>query len=674
MAEVGAVTPGVEFDFLSSVGSGVYTNLAIRGVTDRHGSASAIFINDIFVPPVRSNTSGRALPSTFDLERVEVLRGPQGTLYGQDTQGGAIRFIPREPSLTDETGFAHAEWAATERGAPIYEAGAAAGGPIAKNVLGFRVSAWYRTEGGYIDRIDPFTGALVDASADRTTSKSARAALTFVPADTSISVSPSVDYESTTARDSRSFFTYLSDPEGGELNNGSLLRQPADDAYSLVALRLTDNLAASELRSITTYFDRRGSLVVDDTESMKWGGWGNPLGPAYPSSYSDAVVTTIELTQRRFTQELQLASTDPGRPLGWVGALFYSEQRYREADRVMAKLIPKYGVPLDASDLTTTDQTQFAAFGEVTRKMGRLTTSAGLRVERDAYDSTSIAPPPFHAHDAEVLAVPRVALTYESGEHGMIYLSAAKGYAPSGVDAALPTCREPPMVYPTDTVWSYELGTKNSFLEGRAHLNASVFHTRWNNGSVATGNCLFRHMPGRARSNGFDLSAEALLWKDPDGKVDLDLSYTDARYTQTVAQGGAIIVREGDAVGTPPLVTSPWNVTASIEQRVALGDRLIGHVRAENIFHSHNPGPFYTGDPSSPFYAPGLVADPANNLLNLRLDVQDGPVEVALYLNNVLDSEPTLLQRNKGNDLSTLYYATTFRPRTVGLAGTWRFR
>jgi hypothetical protein len=112
---------------------------------------------------------------------------------------------------------------------------------------------------------------------------------------------------------------------------------------------------------------------------------------------------------------------------------------------------------------------------------------------------------------------------------------------------------------------------------------------------------------------------------------------------------------------------------APSEHRIPAGDRLRAHVRVEDIFHSRNPGPFYTSDPASPFYAPGLVADPAANLLNLRADVERGQLDVALYLNNVLDFQPTLLKRNKGNDLTTLYYATTFRPRTLGLAGTRRF-
>ncbi len=109
IADIGARTPGVAFDFFSSVGSGVYTNIIVRGVTDRHGSATGVFFDDIPLPSARSNTFGRALPPSFDLRSIEVLRGPQGTLLGADTQGGAVRFVPNQPSLTAAPGNARRE-------------------------------------------------------------------------------------------------------------------------------------------------------------------------------------------------------------------------------------------------------------------------------------------------------------------------------------------------------------------------------------------------------------------------------------------------------------------------------------------------------------------------------------------------------------------------------------
>ena len=145
---------------------------------------------------------------------------------------------------------------------------------------------------------------------------------------------------------------------------------------------------------------------------------------------------------------------------------------------------------------------------------------------------------------------------------------------------------------------------------------------------------------------------------------------------------GQPIVNEGDALGTPPLVGAPWNVLASLERNFSLRDRFALMVRAEDAFHSHNSGPFYTGIPGTPYYAPGLEGDPSTNLLNLRatlslktadLATHAERLDLSCFVTNVLDAQPTLLKRNKGVDVSTLYYATTFRPRTVGVAGTWQF-
>ena len=708
IADIGALTPGMTFDFFSTVGSGVYTNIIIRGVTDRHGSATGIFFDDIPLPAARSNTFGRALPPSFDLRSIEVLRGPQGTLLGADTQGGAVRFVPNQPSLTAYTGLARAEWATTERGEPSYEAGAAAGGPLVREALGFRFSAWRRSDGGYVNRVDPFTHAVVDGNANRDTSESVRGVLTYAPvSDSSLTITPSVNYVSSSARDSPSFFTYLSDPGAGSLNNGSLLRQPFDDRYYVGSLRIIDNTALGQLDSRTSYYDRSGNLVVDDTESVKWGGpdglgWGNPLGPAYPVSYANAVTTLTALRQSVFSQELRLSARD----LTW--GLSYYRTHDTERYHVVGASIPLFGgAPLDASNTTTTVETRFAGFAEISKKvLSHFTFGVGLRLEHEKYEAaeaesaqTELAPygisqpsPPLHADGHETIVAPKLTLLYQSGRHDHYYLIAARGYAPAGVDAALPTCFEDLSPYPSDSLWSYELGANLWFFDGRMSLDTSVFEARWNNGPMLTSNCLVTHIPGPAVSRGFNLRA---LEAAGPILLRLEVSYTDAYYSGTESVNGRMIVDAGDALGTPPLVVSPWDVLAALEKSLALGPGVQATLRAEDAFHSHNPGPFYTSIVQPPgfspnFYAPALSGDPATNVLNLRATLSvrapnplpalchcsaDGPAsfELAIYLNNVFDAQPTLLKRNKGVDVSTLYYATTFRPRTMGAAATWRF-
>lgn len=709
IADIGARTPGVAFDFFSSIGSGVYTNIIIRGVTDRHGSATGIFFDDIPLPSARSNTFGRALPPSFDLRSIEVLRGPQGTLLGADTQGGAVRFVPNQPSLTAYTGQAYGEWATTQRGEPSYEMGAAAGGPLVRDVLGFRFSAWRRSDGGYVNRVDPFTHSIVDGDANRDTSESLRGVLTYAPvADASLTISPSFNYVSSSAHDSPSFFTYLSDPGSGSLNNGSLVQQPFDDRYYVGSLRIIGDTVLGQLDGRTSYYHRTGDLLVDDTESRKWGGpdglgWGNvQLGPEFPVAYANAVTTLTALRQRVLSQELRLTSHD----LTW-GASYYRTHD-TEGYHVTGASIPLFnGAPLDASNVTTTDQTRLAAFAEISKKILRhFTLGAGLRVEREKYDAAEaesaqtelarygIAQPsrPLRSQGEETIVAPKLTLLYQSGRHDSYYLLAAKGYAPAGVDAALPTCFEDLSPYPSDSLWSYELGSNLWFLEGRLSVDTSVFEERWNNGPELTTNCLVTHIPGPAVSRGFSLKAIEAAGQF---LLRLELSYTDAHYSATQSVNGRVIVNAGDALGTPPLVAAPWDVLSSVEKSFTLGRSVQALLRAEDVFHSHNPGPFYTSIFQPPafmpnFYAPALRGDPATNVLNLRASLTvrapnplpvlcrcsaDEPADfdVALYLDNAFDAQPTLLKRNKGADVGTLYYATTFRPRTVGLAGTWRF-
>jgi len=686
LADVGALIPGVDFGFFSSVGSGVYTDVIIRGVSDRHGSTTGLYLDDVPLPAARSNTFGRAPAPYFDLADIEILPGPQGALLGADTQGGAVRFISRQPNLETAGGYAHAEWATTARGDPSYEAGAAYGGPIEAGELGFRVSAWYRSDGGYVSLVDPFQCApsactILDPNDNDMTSRSFRAALTYQDPTGRWHITPSIDYSSASSADSPAFFTYLSDPGAGELYNGSLIPQPFKDSFYLASVRARAELGWAELESVTAYYQRKGDLIVDDTESVKWGppgiGWNNPLGlgPAYPASYSNLVTTYTRLRQSMFSQELRLASPIDTALFTWNAGISYADTRDTEAYRVTGQYVPILGGPLDLSASTTTTPERLAAYGQLSRTFGRFTLRAALRIEHEQYESSTPPPLAFQGSANATLGIPALSLFYMSDKETLYYVSAAKGYSPAGVDAALPTCFQAAQPYPTDTLWGYELGVKHGLSADAPRFYLTLFDSRWDNGPDMTRNCLVTHIPGTAESRGFELKAAQAIGAL---RAALELTYIDARYTETLGDGaGHPLVQSGDALGTPPLVAAPWNALLSLEQSFTPG-RLVVIVHAEDAFHSHNDGPFYTGIPG-PYFAPGLAGDPATNIVNLRASFSRGDpgsadrLELSLFVNNLFDSQPTLLKRNKGVDVSTLYYATTFRPRTIGVAGTWQF-
>ena len=696
LADIGALIPGVDFGFFSSVGAGVYTDIIIRGVTDRHGSSTGLFFDDIPLPAARSNTFGRALTPYFDLEGIEILSGPQGSLLGANTQGGAVRFLPRQPDLEGFGGLARAEWATTARGGQSYEAGVALGGPLVPGVLGYRLSAWYRSEGGYVSLVDPFhctpsACTILNPNANSLTNENFRGALTYRVAG--VEITPALDYTSARSGDSPSFYTYLSNPDAGRLYNGSLIPQPFSDRFYLASVKVRAGLDWAELNSVSAYYDRQGDLTVDDTESKKWGdpntGWGNPLGAAYPVSYDNLVTTYTRLRQSMFSQELRLVSPIRDEGVTWNAGAAYVNTHDTEAYRVVGQYVPVLAGTLDLPGSTTTLEQRFALYGQLAETLRRITVRAALRVEHDQYQANSptmtslvgYAPPVpgFDGSAQATLVTPAFSVFYKAGTDSLYYVSTSKGFSPPGVDAALPTCFEPASPYQTDTIWSYELGAKFGLVAEEPYLHTTLFSAHWDNGPAITSNCLVTHIPGTAMSRGVELRAGMPI---KELRASVDVIYIDAHYTDTVTDAGQRLVNDGDALGTPPLVAAPWNVLTSLAQSFSLPGGYRATVRADDVFHSHNGGSFYTEITGPQYYAPGLQADPATNVLNLRgtlslmrpaLASHSERLDVSLFVSNVFDAQPMLLKRNKGADDSSLYYATTFRPRTVGLTGTWQF-
>jgi outer membrane receptor protein involved in Fe transport len=656
ISQIADLTPGLDFSFRSFVGGDFQTNLAIRGVAERHGATVGIYLDDTQIPPGYSVSYLRSFPVTLDLDRVEVLRGPQGTLLGDHTQGGAIRYVTNQPSLTDLTAMVRTEISATAHGGASYEAGSAVGGPVVEDLLGFRLSGWYRSDAGYVDRIDPLTAVTVEADANRYLTRSARAALTLAPADT-VRISPALTYQSLNIHDTSSFDITLSDPSSGVLRNDSFQPQPFDNSFYLASLKVAAGLSGADLSAVTAYFEGNSTATLDASQ-----------GPGAVAAYYQAV------KQSELSQELSFTSADPNARLTWLAGAFFSNNHNRISDRLvgMFAYFSPIPAPTDIGNETIIHKTSLEAFGDVSWKMTpHLTLSGGLRVGHTRFEGDTQLPPVFHAADADTWTAPRFVLSYQGTSQGLLYLSAAKGYGSGGVYYAFTLGPDPPGAYTPDTLWSYEAGAKLNLNGGRVSLDGSIFHILWNNGPQAD---YYPHaennglVPGSAVSNGFDLAAQAFLTEHLLGRV--DIAYTDARYTHTVVTYGTFVtVRAGDAVG----LGSPWSLTSSLDRTFRLSSDLACTLRVEDAFHSHNPRSFYEENPESQYYQPGWRPDPSINILNARATVRWSPFEVAAFVNNALNSQPSL-----GLALAPVAavrgsWAHTVTPRTLGVSGTWRF-
>ena len=455
--------------------------------------------------------------------------------------------------------------------------------------------------------------------------------MTWQPAP-SVRIAPSLTYESFDQNDPSAFYVDISDPDRGVLRNGNLVHQPAYDSFYVGALNLTVGLGIAELSAVTSYYDHTVSLTID-------------FSPVNPVDYDDAVALPYDLSQTMFSQEARLTSVDPDAVLTWTAGVFYSKERKRETISEGSILI---------------DETQREAFGQVGLRITRhLTASAGVRIGRSSYNGVTETPPTASAGAVDSSVIPRFDLTYRTDGGTLFYGTIAEGYrsgdvAPGG---------DLPTVVPSDTLWSYEIGAKTDLLDGRVHLETSVFHMDWYNDQP---DVIFEGglgaLRGSAASNGFDLLAQALIAERV--KLGLAVAYTDAHYTQTIKVGDEVLIHDGDALGGPPQpqTLSPWNVTTSIDYYYPLSPDVTVELSAQDIYHSRNPGPFtlssWTVDPQ---------VDPSTNVLNLRANMRWPSYDLSLFANNVLDSQPTL------GLCAVCNLARTFRPRTVGLSASWRF-
>src|SRR6202140_3706930 len=214
-------TPGVSIDQTGT------NAISIRGISSSGGAGpTGIYIDDT---PIQMRSLGfnpdDTLPKTFDLDRVEVLRGPQGTLFGAGSEGGTVRYILTQPSVTKESTYVKSEVSFTQYGEPSYEAGLAHGGPIIEGVLGFRASAWFRRDGGWIDRVDPTTGTVVDSNANHAQTLVLRLGGLWKPLD-AVTVTPSVFYQNKQEHDVSTYWPSSSNPSAGVFNNANPDRTP----------------------------------------------------------------------------------------------------------------------------------------------------------------------------------------------------------------------------------------------------------------------------------------------------------------------------------------------------------------------------------------------------------------------------------------------------------------
>jgi len=539
-SDVARYTPGVSFD------TGQTNQISIRGINSSGGSGTTgIYIDDV---PIQIRSLGfnsdDALLKLFDLDRVEILRGPQGTLFGAGSEGGTVRYITTQPSLTKASTYGKAETSYTQGGAPSYEAGVASGGPIIDGVLGVRASAWYRRDGGWIDRIDPNTLQTVDKNANHVETTVLRVAALWKPND-ALSVTPSVLYQNSKRNDVTIYWPEFSDPGKDRYFSENPTARPEPDKFYLPALNIQADFGSIRLISTTAYFHRDETSGYDGTlYNLGYYQTLLPAGsPAFPLLDGSGVhlpaglqnyraPASVTNQQENITQELRLQSTDPSSRLAWTVGVFYSLDRQYSleeihdpmADAFFNQLIgvpiaTYFGTPLNADGssylpmgdsyfnrLLAHDR-QIAGFGELNFNLtDALKLTAGVRVSKTTFNIQSLSdgpqnsgPRPGTQQNSETPVTPKAGVQWQIDPNNMVYFTYAKGFRSGGGNPSIPydpTFQNPgigctadfenfkitnaPATYKSDSVQSFEVGSKNN-IENRVRLASSVYYIKWKN-------------------------------------------------------------------------------------------------------------------------------------------------------------------------------------------------
>ncbi|HLQ09398.1 MAG TPA: TonB-dependent receptor [Steroidobacteraceae bacterium] len=603
-SEVARFTPGVNFD-----NSGT-NNISIRGISGTGGAGTTgIYLDDT---PIQMRALAfnpdEALPKSFDIDRVEVLRGPQGTLFGAGSEGGTVRYITTQPSLTKTSIYSRAEFSSTQGGDPSYEAGVAVGGPLVQDKFGARLSVWYRKDGGWIDRIDPVTLATVDEKANHDETVLVRLAGLWAPSE-HWSITPSIYYQDRARNDISTYWPLYSDPGAHRFVSADPSRRSSPDKFYLPSLKIEGDIGSARLISNTSYFHRQNQTGYEGTlynlgfyqafvflpPTPLIDGNGVHLPPGATNYRSPS---SIDNGQQNITQEIRLQSTDPNARLLWTTGVFFSENRQSYLEQIHDPLLNELSLALTGAPYTdffvdangnpvtfdprfpddsyflktNAKDEQYAAFGELTYGLTeRLKATVGARFSRTkfSFDTLTGGPQLFDVprtgsgNNKENSFTPKVSFQFQADPGDMFYATYAKGFRPGGANNPVPfaacsgdfmafNISGAPETYSSDTVNSYEVGAKNNF-NNRVKLASSIYYIKWNNiqQTVVPPVCQISFIAnlGQAAAKGVDFQADVAVTE----KLSLELAagYTEARYSRD-SKFNALeqipVVADGDAI------------------------------------------------------------------------------------------------------------------------------
>ncbi len=642
----GTRVPG--FNYVATDPTGI--TVSVRGISSR--ALSTVFVAGT-TAVYYDDTAMINLPGipTFDFERIEVIRGPQGTLYGVQALGGLIRYITNKPDSKEFAAQVELTGSTTKHGGENFQGNLMLNIPLVEDKLAVRVVGYYHEKDGFIDNIATFGGATPAENTNfqdtwggrisiaATLSENLNVMLTALISDTQTGGSNRVGLPDTSV-------------EQPDWINGVRLPEPVSSRYNQYGLNINYDLGFAKFVSTTSFYENERSQFNDINEFI-----------GIFQGFFDPTITFVDGGIRghaeAFTQELRLMSAGDG-PLRWTFGAFYNSSNGIFNQSISLNGNVFNGLFSD-NPLEKTTKTK-AIFGELYYDLtDDLTLTAGLRYFDQDVDISSESRGVFASPimEAEVGAddfLYKAALNYNINEDVAAYATVSRGYRAGGADFidALPQQLldlPPAVAWEPDFTTNFEIGVKGFFFDRRLSLQTSLFYIDWKNMQVEQGLVFGEFVLdsvianiGSAHSQGFEV--EATLTPAEGFEIFATLSIQESKTDSDVVGPTGIITPKG--LTTPSTPDEAFTIGASYSFDISEGLR--GSISGDYLYQGDRFGDLENT----------IVAD-SYGIGNIRASIAGDDWEAILFVKNVGDKAATITKVFASN------WIWRNTPRTIGL-------
>ena len=660
--------PGLNFN---TQGAG-YTRVSMRGVTTGVDVSPTVGIYMDEIPYGSSTFYGGGAflaldVGLFDINRIEVLRGPQGTLYGASSMGGLIKYVTREPDPAQFDARVQTGISGTQDGGTSYQGAGMVNVPLVSDKAALRVNGFYSRDGGYVSNL-----ALNRENVNRADVYGGRVDLLLQPTNAfNIRIT---GVAQNISRDGKADADYslAGVPVSGELDQRRVLAEPFDQHFRVISATLGYDFGPAILSAISGYqttevdYDRDLSPIYVPLLNSS---------PAFGGPYS-AIGTDNRSATDRFTQEVRLASNE-AQTFEWVFGGFYSHEKSNSPASIIGRTIN--GSPLSTNVFHVSLPSlleEYAAFGDLTWHItDAFDVTGGLRYARDRQTFTQAQTGLLGAfvrsgeskdHVTTYLANAR----YRVGTHAMGYLRYATGYRPGGANFAatnpITGAALGPPIFESDALKSYEAGFKAETADGRLGFDLAVYHSDWDDiqiSVVRSGFSFITNAPGGATVNGAELVltarpvqgfslTSAFAYQDP------SMNEADPPVLPSSPNGRDLMNRKGERLPDVPRFTAALNADYTF---LSVG---VHPTFGATVRHIGDRTSSFDASTSRPQYHL-----PSYTTFDLRGGLMLGSINTQLYIHNLSDKRGQL----SASTFAGLQQIAIMQPRTYGVTLSCEF-